>query len=543
MTIPLQIRITQNPVTLTASGVPYGISMQSVMEFAFIVEDEDGNETVMTPYEFACHTAACRPPTSGGTGGSSPLANGPDIAPRFDRSASAKATGKKEKLGDHKLSDFSEADQKRMVADFVKVTGLSHLKTPEDVVNYLVEETDRQMSAASANDPDLTARHWYNAAHSEAENLSRQLGAESTALGSSLLAVTSPQTPWPDNVAMAREITRLYNSGEKISRATLVAAYNDKNNKELASAREKMTEAEFVKAFGKETWATIDTRLGGAIFKSHLQYADPKVLAVDQVLTPGGNGAYTEKVGGAVVAKSGESGWKALEILNAHAAHGETQEFYDVLSARLGDGSKVRSFYNNINNPDSPDFVTIDTHAAAGMTGFPAGSGTPLVKGVMTPGSVTQGMSQGYPLYQEAINRVAAKWGVLPREVQSITWVQQRDVEWPDTVKSNYTNTGPAGRPIVSHLQRQMALSMRGSDGVAAGRVYRDQIRDLTRERAAIGKSKEPADKARVKEIQDLIKELDNGLGLSDNELREARKFAAPPAVYNAEKKQGVTVP
>lgn len=66
---PLQIRITDNETRLTAAAVPYGLAMISELEFAFLV-DVDGEMVVMTPYEFACRDASCRPPTSGGTGGS-----------------------------------------------------------------------------------------------------------------------------------------------------------------------------------------------------------------------------------------------------------------------------------------------------------------------------------------------------------------------------------------------------------------------------------------------------------------------------------------
>lgn len=69
--IPLQIRVKHEPAALTAADVPYGVSMVSELEFAFLVETDDGM-SIMTPYEFACYSAACRPPTSGGTGGSNP---------------------------------------------------------------------------------------------------------------------------------------------------------------------------------------------------------------------------------------------------------------------------------------------------------------------------------------------------------------------------------------------------------------------------------------------------------------------------------------
>jgi len=69
MVMPLQIEFVHDTVRLTAAAVPYGTSMQRPLEFGFIVEDGD-TILVLTPEEFACHDASCRPPTSGGTGGS-----------------------------------------------------------------------------------------------------------------------------------------------------------------------------------------------------------------------------------------------------------------------------------------------------------------------------------------------------------------------------------------------------------------------------------------------------------------------------------------
>lgn len=67
MALPLQIRLNDGPTRLVAAGVPYGVSVKSKLEFAFIWENEDGSLDALSPYEFACRDASCRPPTSGGT--------------------------------------------------------------------------------------------------------------------------------------------------------------------------------------------------------------------------------------------------------------------------------------------------------------------------------------------------------------------------------------------------------------------------------------------------------------------------------------------
>jgi hypothetical protein len=502
--------------------------------------------------EFACDSKACAPPPIG-TGGSRstgrqapartgtterPLRSGSSSPVRIQTGAAAKRTGRKEALGKHAgLEHFESKIQEKMVKDFARVTGLTHLKTARDVVDHLKEETRRQVEDAMKRDPELTSRFWYDAANRVASELSEDLGAPSAGLGSALLAVTSPQTPWYDNIGMAKEIGRLWKENKPIPAKTLGDAYDDANNIEMAKFREKMTREQFIEAFSKETWRTIRTDIGGGILKSHFQFSDPPVLALDQELIPNGNGEFRYKtLDGRIIAKSGLPGKKALDILHAFAEHGESDEFYENVSIALGDGSKVRSFYNNINDPDSADYVTIDTHAAAGMTGFPGGTGQPFIRGVMTGGGVDEGMSQSYALYQQAISEVAKEFGLLPREVQSITWVQQRDVEWPDKVKSAYTNSGSDKRPQVSFLQYQIAISRRGPEGVRAGRQFRDRVAVLLRERPS-------ANAKRTKEINSELSSLIDSLGLSVSELQEARAYSAPVGMIASEKKKGIKVP
>lgn len=490
--------------------------------------------------EFACDSKACAPPPvgAGGSRHTGGLSKGSSAPVRIKTGAVAKRSGKREKLGDHSdIEHFSPKVQEKMVKDFVRVTGLTHLKTPRDVIDYLKQETRRQVVAAMERDPDLTSRFWYEAANRAASEISEALGAPTTGLGAALVAVTSPQTPWHDNLGMAKEIERLWRENKPISTRTLSDAYDDPNNKEMDAFRSKMSRDEFIKAFSKDTWRTIPTNVGGGLLKSHFQFADPPIKSYNQELIPNGNGDFRYiEMSNPIVAKSGLPGQKALEILRAFEEHGDTPAFYDVVSVALGDGSKVRSFYNNINDPDSPDYVTIDTHAAAGMTGFPGGTGQTFIRGVMSSGGVEEGMSQGYGLYQQAVKEVAAEFGLLPREVQSVTWVQQREVEWPDKAKSAYTTAGNKKTPQVSMLQHQIAISRRGPEGVEAGRRFRDSVGALLIERPT-------ASAKRKREINSEINSLINGLGLSNTELQEARAFAAPVDLIAYEKKNGIKVP
>lgn len=99
----------------------------------------------------------------------------------------------------------------------------------------------------------------------------------------------------------------------------------------------------------------------------------------------------------------------------------------------LGAEHKVRSFYNNIFHPNSDHgFVTIDTHAvAAGLLRPLSGNSTEVSHNFGGKGSAESaatGMAGTYAYYQEAYRRAAAERGLLPREMQSITWEAVREL-------------------------------------------------------------------------------------------------------------------
>jgi hypothetical protein len=125
-------------------------------------------------------------------------------------------------------------------------------------------------------------------------------------------------------------------------------------------------------------------------------------------------------------------------------AHGDA----DKISTAMGGRHKVRSFYNNILDPNSKNRdVTVDTHAigaswlsphTASHVSVVHGLGLPINKKKLPAGAITTknsastGISGAYPIYadayREAADHLSKQHGIElhPRQLQSIAWEAKR---------------------------------------------------------------------------------------------------------------------
>ena len=103
-------------------------------------------------------------------------------------------------------------------------------------------------------------------------------------------------------------------------------------------------------------------------------------------------------------------------------------------------GMKVRSFFNNIDDPNDTRDVTIDTHMAKVLTAVSPGlektgttNGSAL--GLLNASSAKEGQQYGgagYIAISEAVRSVSSQLGVPPDAVQAAYWLSVRDISFDD---------------------------------------------------------------------------------------------------------------
>lgn len=281
------------------------------------------------------------------------------------------------------------------------------------------------------------SRLWYKGARAIAERLSADYGLPDYKIAG-VLAALSPQKDWYQNVSLAERVLDIYST------------YTTGNGVAFSATPEMAETAQRI--YGKEQYAEAVEIVTNSTLSD---LTDPVHKAMwvriyDETYIDRGYRIVSSE-GNFMGEPSGKVGWGSnVEI--AKAIRSLEAASRDDISAEMGTKHKVRNFFNNILAPDNPHGdVTIDTHAVAASLLQPLSGNSPSVHHNFgsSPAKAKQpanwqamknigdaGSHGSYGIYAEAHRRLAAELGILPRELQSITWEAVRGVFSPKQ-KSN----------------------------------------------------------------------------------------------------------
>jgi hypothetical protein len=257
------------------------------------------------------------------------------------------------------------------------------------------------------------AKLWYDGGRKMAEAWANRYGI-SEMQAAAAIAVLSPQNDWFQNVSAAERTADILFGMRDFQ-------WDDAMSVEADRILGGKTDPKMELARGKKLSELLDRPdLAARWVRVFDQTHNSRAF---NVLTPEGGAAGLRTTASGNPATMA---WKTYDNIAAAVSiylDGRAENVFH----QLGREHKVRNFYNNIFDPKSEmGFATIDTHAvAAGLLRPLAGADLEVTQNFGGAGSASSsitGLSGTYPIYLEAYRRAAEARGLLPREMQSITW-------------------------------------------------------------------------------------------------------------------------
>jgi len=378
----------------------------------------------------------------------------------------------------------------RGVKDFGNITTIEEAQEVYDIFSREIADNLKYLMDNFRQDLIDITTLWYDGANILAQNLSKKYNiTEEQAAG--IIASLSPQMDWYKNVRLAEMVMMAFEQNPVMSQEMLdyqkkviktgvdgyakklklkqaEQAYKEsrskKNAEALKSIKEKIAKkAEVGNILLESLEKLVGVRMNDApdISKPYYTrlYNEVNTTKDYNVLRPDGvELGPAKKIDG----EKAKIGWGSYtEIGKAVSIHLDGSQ--ENITRALGEMHKIRNFYNNIIDPMSLDEdVTMDTHAVAAALMLAVSGTSPQVEAnfgslVGLPSSSPLGIKGIYYAFAEGYKLAAKEVGLLPRQVQSITWEAVRGL-FTDTFKTNKSNVAAINKIAEDYANKKITV-------------------------------------------------------------------------------------
>lgn len=268
--------------------------------------------------------------------------------------------------------------------------------------------------------PDFVdkSKQWYDGANRIAQQFAKDYKV-SLEQAAGILAALSPQNDWFNNITNANHVmdVMIKERNTSLDDGIIAAAVEYSNSKSTKPGDSEFSQRlkDLYAEIGNVSIADLESleqsnNADYGIAKANILRAISlaKMSQENKTIDPEGNVVGTYDM---------PHTWMTDAVI-VNAINIFTDGSPEVISASLGDGNKVRNFYNNIVDPNSAEeYLTADTHALAVALGSPISAADAGGFGLFGGNeSIT------YAIIKDAYIEVANEVGLLPRQLQSVTW-------------------------------------------------------------------------------------------------------------------------
>lgn len=290
---------------------------------------------------------------------------------------------------------------------------------------------------------------WYDGARAITDRWAGEYGLHPASIAGALAAL-SPQKDWYQNVSFAKRVI-------EVTQTKQDHRWDEAMTKRVGEIEAMAKYPEVIKAVEGKTYGELTDGLHKAFWiRAYDETHNPRTYPI---ISPEGNEmglAQKKNAGKDGKVEDRAAGWGSLVEIRKAVESIEANGDLTKISPLMGEEHKVRNFYNNIVAPHSANGeVTMDTHAVAAAELRPLSGNSEAVihnfgssmaakkqekfkqetgRDFVNAKSDASGVSGTYGLAAEAYRRAAKERGILPREMQSITWEAVRGL-FEDTFK------------------------------------------------------------------------------------------------------------